>query len=134
MEEYFGPRPLDALLIALRERGWDCIADEASDRMIVIDNAGDYHECWNGGDADTVNVCVAMTISEAVEYFMNPRQVDELKDKNERLRKMLSSVLIISGGFNGRQYLASYLREEEGIDLWQELRYLGIVGSNDEHD
>ena len=89
MEESLEPKSLDVLLNALKEHGWDCITDEASDTMVVIDNVGDYHECWNSGDSDTVNVCVAMTISDAVEYFMNPQQVGELKDENDKLRELV---------------------------------------------
>lgn len=47
------------------------------------------------------------------------------QSENARLRKLLSSALIVAG-FSGRQYLDTYLNEEEGTTLWQELKGLGI--------
>lgn len=75
MEEYEGMRPLENLLIALREHEWECIADDVSDSLIVIDKDGDPHECWDGGSPDHVNVVVAMTIDDALTFFSNPLQI-----------------------------------------------------------
>ena len=72
MDEFDGITALDKLLILIKSEGWDCIGDKADNSLIVIDNAGDPHECWNASDDETVNVCVPMTIDDAVKYFKNP--------------------------------------------------------------
>lgn len=51
--------------------------------------------------------------------------VNKLESENAKLRTLLSSALIITG-FNERQYLDKYLREEEGTTLFRELKSVGI--------
>jgi hypothetical protein len=65
-----------------------------------------------------------------IEYSCDSREelaerIVALEDENAKLRKLLSSALIVAG-FSGRQYLDEYLNEEEGTTLWQELKGLGI--------
>ena len=48
-----------------------------------------------------------------------------LKAENDKLRKLLSNALI-AAGFDGRQYLDAYLREEEETNLLQELKSVGM--------
>lgn len=48
-----------------------------------------------------------------------------MQEENAKLRTLLSGALIAMG-FNGRQYLDEYLREEEGTTLIQELKNVGI--------
>ena len=62
---------------------------------------------------------------QALELGCMTDSRDILYLKNEKLRKLLSSALIVAG-FEGRQYLDTYLKEEEGTTLWQELKGLGI--------
>ena len=45
--------------------------------------------------------------------------------ENAKLRTLLSDALILLG-FNERQYLDKYLREEEGTTLFRELKSVGI--------
>ena len=45
--------------------------------------------------------------------------------ENAKLRALLSDALILTG-FNERQYLDKYLREEEGTTLFRELKSVGI--------
>lgn len=72
MDVFDGITALDKLLMSIKSEGWECIADKADNSLIVIDNDGDPHECWNASDDETVNVCVPMAIDEAVKYFKNP--------------------------------------------------------------
>lgn len=97
MEEYEGMRPLDNLLVALREHEWECIADDVSDSLIVIDKDGNPHECWDGGSPDHVNVVVAMTIDDALTFFSNPLQIADAErmfkanvDKNNYIAALYS--------------------------------------------
>ena len=53
------------------------------------------------------------------------REIKKLKAENEKLRKLLSCALI-SAGYDGRRFFDTYLQEEEGTTLLQELRSLGI--------
>lgn len=52
-------------------------------------------------------------------------EFDRTKTENAKLRKLLSCALI-SAGYSGRRFLDTYLQEEEGTTLLQELRSLGI--------
>jgi hypothetical protein len=51
--------------------------------------------------------------------------VNKLESENAKLRTLLSYALILTG-FNERQYLDKYLREEEGTTLFRELKSVGI--------
>lgn len=51
--------------------------------------------------------------------------LNELLAENAKLRKLLS-IALIGAGFKGRQYLDTYLREEEDTALLQKLKDLGI--------
>jgi len=50
---------------------------------------------------------------------------DSLKAENSKLKTLLADALIVMG-FNERQYLDKYLREEEGTTLIRELKNVGI--------
>lgn len=83
MDEFDGITALDKLLIATKSEGWECIADKADNSLIVIDNAGDPHECWNASDNETVNVCISMSIDDAVKYFKNPSALSFIEQDTE---------------------------------------------------
>ena len=51
--------------------------------------------------------------------------VNKLESENSKLKTLLSNALILTG-FNERQYLDKYLREEEGTTLFRELKSVGI--------
>ena len=72
MDKFNEITALDKLLISIKSEGCECIADEASHSLIVIDTDENPHECWNASNDETVNVCVPMTIDDAVKYFKNP--------------------------------------------------------------
>lgn len=91
MPEHDEDRQLNMLLAALKEHGWECIADEADRSLIAIDANGEPHECWDGYDA--VNVCVPMSVDEAVRYFSDPRELDRLRTENAKLRELLGDAL-----------------------------------------
>ena len=88
MDEDNNIRALDKLLAMLKIAGWECIADEADSYLVVIDANGDPHECWDGGVPNDVNVCIPLSVENAVDYFADPNQI-YLKDENEKLREAL---------------------------------------------
>ena len=51
--------------------------------------------------------------------------VNKLESESAKLRALLTDALILTG-FNERQYLDKYLREEEGTTLFRELKSVGI--------
>ena len=58
-------------------------------------------------------------------FCASSTEIMRLRDENAKLRTLLSDALIATG-FNGRQYLDEYLREEEGTTLIRELKSVGI--------
>lgn len=60
---------------------------------------------------------------DAIPYINNVAAAHERE--NAKLRALLSDALILTG-FNERQYLDKYLREEEGTTLIRELKSVGI--------
>ena len=74
---------LDKLLISIKSEGWKYIIDKADNSLIVIDNAGDPHKCWNASDNETINVCVPMTIDDAIKYFKNPSALSFIEKDTE---------------------------------------------------
>lgn len=88
MDEDNNIRALDKLLAMLKSAGWECIADEADSYLVVIDANGDPHKCWDGGIPNDVNVCIPLSVENAVDYFADPNQI-YLKDENEKLRELV---------------------------------------------
>lgn len=88
MDEDNNIRALDKLLAMLKSAGWECIADEADSYLVVIDANGDPHECWDGGIPNDVNVCIPLSVENAVDYFADPNQI-YLKDENAKLRELI---------------------------------------------
>ena len=77
--------------------------------------------------------CDAATLADAAGQMRDAADtILELRDdlqranaENAKLRSLLSDALILTG-FNERQYLDKYLREEEGTTLIRELKSVGI--------
>lgn len=70
--------------------------------------------------------------SELVEVMDHPDTADQLREENAKLRRLLSNALL-AAGYQGRQFIDGYLRDEEGTTLLDELKEVGIEVPH-EHD
>lgn len=70
MEEHDTDYPLDKLRKLAEDAGLEHFDGHAMecDTLVFRDRDGEYHECWDAGSPTLVNVTVAMTPEDAVNF------------------------------------------------------------------